>query len=107
MSEPQKVSFEQGLERLEEIAEKLGEAELSVEETIALLRDGKGLEQALRAYLETDAQLDAAARRLGRDRARDGLGAERQRARVGRNVDGDAHAPGSSAATSSSNRCGR
>ena len=53
MSEPQKVSFEAGLERLEEIAEKLGEAELSVEETIALLRDGKGLEQALRAYLET------------------------------------------------------
>ena len=53
MSEPQKVSFELGLERLEEIAEMLGEAELSVEETIALLRDGKGLEQALRAYLET------------------------------------------------------
>ena len=53
MSEPQKVSFEQGLARLEEIAEQLGEAELSVEDTIALLRDGKGLEQALRAYLET------------------------------------------------------
>ena len=53
MSEPQKVSFEQGLERLEEIAERLGEAELSVEETIALLREGKGLEKALRAYLET------------------------------------------------------
>ena len=42
MSEPQKVSFEQGLARLEEIAEELGEAELSVEDTIALLRDGKG-----------------------------------------------------------------
>lgn len=53
MSEPQNVSFEQGLERLEEIAEKLGEAELSVEETIALLREGKGLEKALRVYLET------------------------------------------------------
>ena len=53
MSEPQKVSFEQGLERLEEIAEKLGEAELDVEQTIALLREGKGLEKALRAYLET------------------------------------------------------
>jgi exodeoxyribonuclease VII small subunit len=53
MTEPRKVSFEQGLERLEEIAEKLGEAELSVEQTIALLREGKGLEQALRAYLET------------------------------------------------------
>ena len=53
MSEPQKVSFEQGLERLEQIAEQLGESELSVEETIALLRDVKGLEQALRAYLET------------------------------------------------------
>ena len=53
MGEPQKVSFEQGLERLEEIAELLGEAELSVEQTIALLREGKGLEKALRAYLET------------------------------------------------------
>jgi exodeoxyribonuclease VII small subunit len=53
VSEPQKVSFELGLERLEEIAEKLGEAELSVEETIALLREGKGLEKALRTYLET------------------------------------------------------
>lgn len=53
MSEPQKVTFEAGLERLEAIAERLGEAELSVEETIALLREGKGLEQALRAYLET------------------------------------------------------
>ncbi len=53
MSEPQKVSFEQGLERLEEIAEKLGEAELDVEQTIALLREGKGLEKALRTYLET------------------------------------------------------
>ena len=47
------MSFEKGLERLEVIAEKLGEAELSVEETIALLREGKGLEQALRGYLET------------------------------------------------------
>jgi hypothetical protein len=53
VSEPHKVSFEHGLERLEEIAAKLGEAELSVEETIALLREGKGLEKALRTYLET------------------------------------------------------
>ena len=53
MSKPKRVSFEAGLERLEEIAERLGEAELSVEETIRLLREGKGLEQALRAYLET------------------------------------------------------
>ena len=53
MTEARKLSFEQGLERLEEIAEKLGEAELSVEQTIALLREGKGLEKALRAYLET------------------------------------------------------
>jgi len=53
MAKARKVSFEQGLERLEEIAERLGEAELSVEETIRLLREGKGLEQALRAYLET------------------------------------------------------
>jgi exodeoxyribonuclease VII small subunit len=53
MTEPQHVSFEKGLERLEEIAERLGDAELSVEETIRLLREGKGLEQALRAYLTT------------------------------------------------------
>ena len=53
MTKPQHVSFEKGLERLEVIAEKLGEAELSVEETIALLGEGKGLEQALRGYLET------------------------------------------------------
>ena len=53
MSKPQPVSFEKGLERLEAIAERLGEAELSVEETIGLLREGKGLEQALRGYLET------------------------------------------------------
>ena len=53
MSKPKQVSFEQGLARLEEIAERLGEAELSVDETIRLLREGKGLEQALRGYLET------------------------------------------------------
>ena len=53
MSEPQHVSFEAGLARHEAIAERLGQAELSVEVTIALLREGKGLEQALRAYLET------------------------------------------------------
>ena len=53
MTKPKKISFEKGLERLEEIAERLGEAELSVEETIRLVREGKGLEQALRAYLET------------------------------------------------------
>ena len=65
MSEPQKVSFEQGLERLEEIAEKLGEAELSVEETIALLREGKGLEKALRAYLESaEKELEAVTKKF-------------------------------------------
>ena len=53
MTEPQKVSFEDGLARLEEIAEQLGDAELGVEQTIALLREGKGLEKALRAYLES------------------------------------------------------
>ncbi len=56
MTKPQNVSFEQGLERLEAIAERLGEAELSVEETIRLLREGKGLEQALRKYLKTAEQ---------------------------------------------------
>lgn len=78
MTKARKVSFEQGLERLEEIAERLGEAELSVEETIRLLREGKGLEQALRAYLETaerDLQEIEAGRGLDRfeiDRPSDG-----------------------------------
>jgi exodeoxyribonuclease VII small subunit len=52
MSEPERISFEAGLERLEAIAARLGEAELTVDETIRLLREGKGLEQALRGYLE-------------------------------------------------------
>ena len=56
MSDPQHVSFENGLARLELIAEQLGQAELSVEQTIGLLREGKGLEKALRAYLETAEQ---------------------------------------------------
>lgn len=52
MSDPERITFEAGLTRLEAIAERLGEAELAVDETIGLLREGKGLEQALRTYLE-------------------------------------------------------
>jgi exodeoxyribonuclease VII small subunit len=52
MSEPERITFEAGLTRLEAIAERLGDAELAVDETIRLLREGKGLEQALRGYLE-------------------------------------------------------
>lgn len=52
MSDPERITFEAGLTRLEAIADRLGDAELAVDETIRLLREGKGLEQALRAYLE-------------------------------------------------------
>jgi exodeoxyribonuclease VII small subunit len=57
-AEPEPVSFEGGLHRLEEIAARLDRADVTVQETIALLREGRGLERALRAYLEqAEAQL--------------------------------------------------
>jgi len=57
-AEPQAISFEAGLERLEAIAARLDRADVTVQETIALLREGRGLERALRAYLqEAEAQL--------------------------------------------------
>ena len=46
------IAFEAGLERLEAIAARLDRADVTVQETIALLREGRGLERALRAYLE-------------------------------------------------------
>ena len=56
--EPQPISFEAGLGRLEEIAARLDRADVTVQDTIALLREGRGLERALRAYLEqAEAQL--------------------------------------------------
>ena len=55
---PQPISFEAGLGRLEEIAARLDRADVTVQDTIALLREGRGLERALRAYLEqAEAQL--------------------------------------------------
>ena len=57
-AEPQAISFEAGLERLEAIAARLDRADVTVQETIALLREGRGLERALRAYLaDAEAQL--------------------------------------------------
>lgn len=50
--EPTPIAFEAGLERLEAIAARLDRADVTVQETIALLREGRGLERALRAYLE-------------------------------------------------------
>lgn len=51
-AQPTAIAFEAGLERLEAIAARLDRADVTVQETIALLREGRGLERALRAYLE-------------------------------------------------------
>jgi exodeoxyribonuclease VII small subunit len=65
-AEPQAISFEVGLERLEAIAARLDRADVTVQETIALLREGRGLERALRAYLQ-DAEAQLKEIEAGRD----------------------------------------
>jgi exodeoxyribonuclease VII small subunit len=65
-AEPQAISFERGLERLEAIAARLDRADVTVQETIALLREGRGLERALRAYLQ-DAEAQLKEIEAGRD----------------------------------------
>jgi exodeoxyribonuclease VII small subunit len=65
-AEAQAISFESGLERLEAIAARLDRADVTVQETIALLREGRGLERALRAYLE-DAEAQLKEIEAGRD----------------------------------------
>ncbi len=65
-AEPQEISFEAGLERLEAIAARLDRADVTVQETIALLREGRGLERALRAYLQ-DAEAQLKEIEAGRD----------------------------------------
>lgn len=46
------VTFEQGYERLKEIAERLNNDEVPVHEMCELFAEGKGLEQALTQYLD-------------------------------------------------------
>lgn len=65
-AKPQAISFEAGLERLEAIAARLDRADVTVQETIALLREGRGLERALQAYLE-DAEAQLREIEAGRD----------------------------------------
>jgi len=51
VSEVSQVTFEQGYNRLNEIVARLDE-DVPIDEMVALLREGKGLEKALRDYLE-------------------------------------------------------
>ena len=51
MSEPTKIDFETGYERLKEIAERVNSAEVPVHEMCELFAEGKGLEEALTRYL--------------------------------------------------------
>jgi exodeoxyribonuclease VII small subunit len=53
---PIAVSFEAGMARLEEISQELDSGEASLDRTIELMKEGKGLEQALRAYLDRAAE---------------------------------------------------
>lgn len=52
MSSTTEVTYEDGLQRLEGIIERLEADDVPVGEMMNLLREGKGLEQALRGYLD-------------------------------------------------------
>jgi exodeoxyribonuclease VII small subunit len=56
MSEPTELTFETGYERLKEIAERLNQEEVPVSEMCDLFAEGKGLEQALTGYLDTQSK---------------------------------------------------
>lgn len=49
----EKVTFEQGYEELKRIVARLDESDVTVHEMFESFRRGKGLETALRGYLET------------------------------------------------------
>lgn len=51
-AEPRRVTFEQGYEELKAIVARLDDPELPVHEMFDGFRRGKGLEKALRAYLQ-------------------------------------------------------
>jgi exonuclease VII small subunit len=53
MGDTTELSFEQGYERLAQIAGRLGEEEVPVAEMCELFAEAKGLEQALGAFLAT------------------------------------------------------
>jgi exodeoxyribonuclease VII small subunit len=52
MSDAERITFEQGYEELKAIVSRLDDHELPVHEMFEGFRRGKGLEQALRAYLQ-------------------------------------------------------
>lgn len=49
---PEQITFEQGYEELKGIVSRLDDPELAVHEMFEGFRRGKGLEKALRAYLQ-------------------------------------------------------
>ena len=51
--DPRPITFEQGYERLKEIAARIDEEEVPVSELCELFAEGKGLERALSEYLES------------------------------------------------------
>ena len=66
MSQPTAITFEAGYRRLQDIAERLGSDEVPVHEMCDLFAEGKGLEQALGAYLsEQKARVEAIERGEG------------------------------------------
>jgi exodeoxyribonuclease VII small subunit len=60
---PIRISFERGMARLEEISNELDAGDVSLDRTIELMREGKGLERALRGYLDRAAERLAAIER--------------------------------------------
>lgn len=52
MSDSERITFEQGYEELKAIVARLDDPELPVHEMFDGFRRGKGLEKALRAYLQ-------------------------------------------------------
>ncbi len=52
-SQPTKLSFETGYERLQKISERLNEEKVPVSEMCDLFAEGKGLESALTGFLDT------------------------------------------------------
>jgi len=57
---PAAVTFEAGYDRLQRVAERLNEENVPVSEMCDLFAEGKGLEQALTGYLDSQrARVDA------------------------------------------------
>jgi exonuclease VII small subunit len=56
MSTTKELTFEAGYERLRTIAERINKEEVPVSEMCDLFAEGKGLEQALTGYLDTQTQ---------------------------------------------------